>query len=757
MKALRAFLKTLAIDEKNNLIKIKRAKASMDHISNDTLQSIADSNCENIFAHLGLHREGGHSVVRCYLPACDRVEVIGYHDGHVITEMDRLHDAGIFSGIVPDDTERYRLRSFYGADSVEVEDPYRFPSTVGEQDLYLYGEGTHERAYHFLGAHLMTLDDVEGCRFTLWAPNALRVSVVGDFNFWDGRKHVMRKLIPCGVWEIFIPGVNAGTLYKYELKSNEGSLLPHKADPFGFFAQIPPAQASIVFNRGQYDWCDSDWQESRKHVNQHHQPISIYELHLGSWRRIPEEGNRYLNYREMAAQLIPYVKDMGFTHIQLMPVSEFPFDGSWGYQPVGLYAPTSRFGSPDDFKYFIDQCHQNEIAVLVDWVPGHFPTDSHGLGFFDGTPLYEHADSRQGFHPDWNTFIYNYGRKEVSNFLMANAIFWFDQYHVDGLRVDAVASMLYLDYSRDEGHWVPNAYGGRENLEAIDFIRLTNERVYKNFPNIMMIAEESTSWPGVSKPTNYGGLGFGFKWNMGWMNDSLEYISKEPVHRQFHHHDMTFSLYYAFSENFILPLSHDEVVHGKGSILGRMPGDAWQKFANLRAYYGFMWAHPGKKLLFMGSEFAQGAEWNHDTSLDWHQLEIPEHTGVQSLVRDLNSLYLSYPAMYENDSDEAGFEWIEADDHHNSIFCFIRKSGASGKAVIVVSNFTPVPREKYRLGVNSQGVYRELLNTDSTKYGGSGCGNAEFMYSQNVPWHYRNQSIEVSIPPLSTVFIELQE
>jgi len=726
----------------------------MDTITSDILQSIADSSCENIFAYLGKHEHGqGQLVIRCFLPSADGVVLLDY-DGREIAQMERLHSAGIFSVVVAEALSRYRLRAYFGSEQVELEDAYRFASTIGEQDLYLYGEGTHERAYEFLGAHLMTVDEVPGCRFAVWAPNALRVSVVGEFNFWDGRKHVMRNLVPGGVWEIFIPGVEANALYKYEMKSRDGSVLPHKVDPVGFFSQVPPEQASVVMDRGTYEWSDYVWQAKKQDWAQRNRPISIYEVHLGSWKRVPEEGNRFLTYRELAEQLIPYAKNMGFTHLQFMPVSEFPFDGSWGYQPVGMYAPTSRFGTPDDFKYLVDQCHQNELAVLIDWVPGHFPTDSHGLGVFDGTPLYEHADRRQGFHPDWNTFIYNYGRKEVANFLMANAIFWLDQYHIDGLRVDAVASMLYLDYSRDEGQWIPNAYGGRENLEAIDFIRLTNERVYKSFPDTLMIAEESTSWPGVSKPTNYGGLGFGYKWNMGWMNDSLEYMSKEAIHRQYHHHDMTFSLYYAFSENFILPLSHDEVVHGKGSILDRMPGDAWQKFANLRTYYG---GHPGKKLLFMGGEFAQGAEWCHDRSLDWHQLDIDAHAGVHELIRDLNTLYTSTPAMYENDFEEAGFEWIEADDRHNSIFAFIRRSRETGKCIIVVSNFTPVPREKYRIGVNQPGVYVERLNTDDGKYGGSGFGSDGVMHSQDVPpWHYREMSIEVNIPSLATLFIELR-
>lgn len=730
----------------------------MDKISDDILESIVNSDCEDIFAFLGRHQlDDSHSVVRAFLPDATSLTIIDASDGSVIAEARALHEAGIFSATFSASVSaQHKFSIQYDDVNVIAEDPYRFTSGINGEDLFLLGEGTHEKAYEFMGAHLRTVDGVDGCSFVVWAPNAKRVSVVGDFNFWDGRRHMMRKHIPSGLWEIFIPGVAAGALYKYEIRARNGALLPHKADPFGFAAQHPPAQASVVADLENYQWSDDAWHEKKAQWAGRDRPVSIYEVHLGSWRRVAEEGNRYLSYDELAEQLIPYAKDMGFTHLQLMPVSEFPFDGSWGYQPVGLYAPTSRFGEPNDFKRFVDRCHQADLAVLIDWVPGHFPTDAFGLGVFDGTPLYEHADSRQGFHPDWNTFIYNYGRKEVSNFLMANALFWLDKYHVDGLRVDAVASMLYLDYSRDEGAWIPNAFGGRENLDAIDFIRQTNERVYKNYPDSMMIAEESTSWPGVSKPTTYGGLGYGYKWNMGWMNDSLEYMSKDPVHRQYHHHDMTFSLYYAFSENFILPLSHDEVVHGKGSILDRMPGDAWQKFANLRAYYAFMWGHPGKKLLFMGCEFAQGPEWDHDSSLCWHQLETKEHQGVQTLIRDLNSLYTSNPAFYENDGDEIGFEWVEADDRHNSIFAFIRKSKATGRSVLMISNFTPAPRENYRVGVNQPGYYVEKLNSDSEVYGGTNMGNGGGVQSEDVSWHHRDHSIEITVPPLATVFFELQ-
>ena len=731
----------------------------MDSISEVVVQSIVDSECDDIFGYLGHHSlTESQDCIRIFSPNAHSVEIVSYDKHAVIAKAEKIHDGGLYSAVLDKlESRQYKIKyRFAEGDEHIAEDPYRFGSTIGEQDLYLFGEGTHESAYDMFGAQLSEQDGVQGCRFAIWAPNAKRVSVVGDFNYWDGRVHMMRKHIPSGIWEIFIPGVVEGAQYKYELKSPEGDLLPHKADPFGFYSQIPPEQASVVVNRHNYEWNDVAWKEKAHQYVGHDRPISIYEVHIGSWKRKFDEDNRYLDYRELAQELIPYVKEMGFTHIQLMPISEYPFDGSWGYQPVGLFAPTSRFGHPNDFKYFVDQCHQADLAVLIDWVPGHFPTDAHGLGRFDGTALYEHADSRQGFHPDWNTYIYNYGRNEVSGFLLANALFWLDEYHIDGLRVDAVASMLYLDYSRTEGEWLPNAYGGRENLEAIDFLRRVNERVYKKFPNVMMVAEESTAWPGVSKPTQFGGLGFGYKWNMGWMNDSLEYISKEPIHRQYHHHDMTFSLYYAFSENFILPLSHDEVVHGKGSILARMPGDKWQQFANMRAYYTFMWAHPGKKLLFMGGEIAQGPEWNHNESICWHQLDIPEHKGIQNLVRDLNRMYVDYPALYDNDYDSSGFEWIEADDHHNSVFVFIRKSANNERPLIIACNFTPVLREDYLIGVNQPGRYREIFNSDAAVYGGGNKGNDGEAHSQPAPWHYREHSISVTLPPLGAVIFEFQ-
>ncbi len=727
-------------------------------LSADVIDSIIDSRSDNVFAHLGLHRETetSHSV-RVFMPGAHSVSVVSYDGIDDLGELSRVHGDGLFVGEFSwKKPQKYLLKVINDSGEHLVEDCYRFPSLLNENDLYLLGEGSNENAYEFMGAQLRTVDGVDGCSFTVWAPNASRVSVIGDFNGWDGRRHMMRKLLGSGMWEIFIPGIQSGAQYKYELKDSHGHLLPHKADPYGFFAQVPPEQASVVADHNTYEWSDDEWLAKRSNSTKNDSAISVYEVHLGSWKRVPEQGARYLTYRELAVDLVNYVKDMGFTHLQLMPISEFPFDGSWGYQPVGMYAATSRFGNIDDFKFFIDTCHQNDIAVLIDWVPGHFPTDSHGLGRFDGTPLYEHSDARQGFHPDWNTYIYNYGRKEVSNYLMSNALFWLDKFHIDGLRVDAVASMLYLDYSRNEGEWIANRFGGRENLEAIDFLKDTNTRVFANYPDVMMVAEESTAWPGVSKPTYTGGLGFSFKWNMGWMNDSLDYVSKEPVHRMYHHHNMTFSLLYAFSENFILPLSHDEVVHGKGSILDRMPGDTWQKFANLRAYYGFMFAHPGKKLLFMGCEFGQGPEWDHDTSLCWHQLETSEHAGVQRLIKDLNGLYVENTALHDSDAEPAGFEWVEADDRHNSVFAFVRKSLVTGRQVLVVCNMTPVLREEYRVGVNSAGKYKEVMNTDAEIYGGSNQGNSGLVTSEEQEWHGRQRSIVVTIPPLATVVFEYE-
>ena len=724
-------------------------------ISAAELDSVVHAYHGNIFAVLGPHQmHNGNYAVRTFLPEASKVIVVDRENHSHIQVLNKIHPAGVFEGEASlRSRSQYKLEVHYGDNKTIVEDTYRFPSDLSPTDVYLFGEGTHEKLYRWLGAHLREIDGVKGTLFTVWAPNAKRVSVVGEFNFWDGRHHVMRHHAASGLWELFIPGVEADTLYKYEILSQSHGVLPLKADPMGFAAQHPPETASKVMAPSDFSWSDEQWLARKVEQGHRDQAVSIYEVHLGSWKRRGQQGEDYLTYLELADELIPYVQTLGFTHIQLMPISEFPFDGSWGYQPVGLYAPTSRFGSPDQFREFINRCHLAGIGVLIDWVPGHFPSDGHGLAFFDGSPLYEHADPRQGFHPDWNTYIYNYGRCEVANFLFSNALYWFDEFHIDGLRVDAVASMLYLDYSREADDWVPNVHGGRENLEAIALLKRVNQKVYEHYPNAMMVAEESTAWPGVSHPVYAGGLGFGYKWNMGWMNDSLRYMSNDPIHRRYHHHDMTFSLLYAFNENFMLPLSHDEVVHGKGSLLDKMPGDAWQKFANLRAYYGFMWAHPGKKLLFMGCEFAQGREWDHNSSLDWHLLdETHWHGGVQKLVEDLNHLYSSTPALYYDDCEARGFEWLDADDNGASVFAFARK--AHNDFVVVVSNMTPVLREGYRLGVPKLGFYKERLNTDAGIYGGSEKGNAGGVNAEAVSSHGRENSITITLPPLATVVFE---
>jgi 1,4-alpha-glucan branching enzyme len=600
----------------------------------------------------------------------------------------------------------------------------------------------------------MVLAGVAGVGFAVWAPNARRVSVVGDFNRWDGRRHPMRLRVECGVWELFIPGIKDGALYKYEIKARWGEVLPLKSDPFGFRAERPPSTASVVFdlNRGRAPE-DPTWPAIRQRINQRDAPISIYEVHLGSWRRKPEEGNRYLTYAEMGETLVPYVKEMGFTHVEILPPSEYPFDGSWGYQPTGLYAPTSRFGTPEEFRKLVGRFHEAGIGVLIDWVPGHFPSDAHGLAWFDGTALYEHADPRKGLHRDWDTLIYNYGRNEVANYLIANAIYWIREHGVDGLRVDAVASMLYLDYSRAPGEWIPNEFGGRENLEAIRFLRRTNEIVFAEGAGATTAAEESTAWPMVSRPTYLGGLGFGFKWNMGWMNDTLDYMSTDPLFRRYHHDRMTFGLLYAFSENFILPLSHDEVVHGKRSLLGKMPGDRWQRFANLRAYFAYMWTMPGKKLLFMGGEFAQDREWDHDISLDWHLTEDPMHRGVQRLVRDLNRLYRELPALHQLDCEPQGFEWIDCNDIEQSVFVWRRLGHRPEDEAVVAVNFTPVVRTGYRIGLSCAGVWRERLNSDAAEYGGSGIGNSGWLRAEPSSWQGRPCSAAITLPPLAAIVL----
>ena len=625
---------------------------------------------------------------------------------------------------------------------------------VTDFDMYLLGEGTHERTYEKMGAHLTELDGKKGVHFAVWAPNARAVSVMGEFNNWDSTTHRMNSS-DSGIWTLFIPELEEYTLYKYRVFTQSGEAFD-KADPYGFAMEQRPKTGSVVVNLDKYNWGDSDWVNNRTERQGLEKPMSIYEIHVGSWKRPQDEkwGKRYITYRELADQLIPYIVEMGFTHIELLPITEHPLDDSWGYQVLGFYAPTSRFGTPEDLMYFIDQCHQNGIGVILDWVPAHFPKDGAGLNFFDGTDLYSHTDPRQGEHKDWGTMIFNYDRREVHAFLMSNAMFWIDKYHFDGLRVDAVASMLYLDYSREEGEWVPNEYGGRENLGAINFLRKANESVHVNFPGVLTIAEESTAWPMVSRPAYMGGLGFSLKWNMGWMHDTLNYMSKEPVFRKYHQNDMTFSLLYAFNENFVLPLSHDEVVHGKGSLVNKMSGDEWQKFANLRAYYGFMWGHPGKKLLFMGGEFGQWQEWNFSNGLEWLALEAPNHSGVQNFMRDLNRLYKEEPALYEDDFEWTGFTWIDANDSDNSVFSFIRNAKYSDEFIVVISSYTPVVRHGYRIGVPKSGYYQEILNSDSSHYWGSNVGNAGGVVTEAIPSHGYEQSLVLTLPPLATLYLK---
>ncbi len=625
---------------------------------------------------------------------------------------------------------------------------------LSEFDLHLLAEGTHFRTYEKLGAHPGDLDGVTGVHFAVWAPNAERVSVVGDFNDWDSDRHPMTSRPEAGLWECFVPAIGPGALYRYRVASRVDAYVSDRADPYGFAAELRPLTASRVCDLSGYAWGDREWVEARAARNATDAPISIYEVHLGSWMRVPEEGRRWLTYREIAPKLADHVQAMGFTHVELLPVTEHPFDGSWGYQTVGYFAPTSRFGSPHDFMFFVDLLHQRGIGVILDWVPAHFPRDGHGLAYFDGTHLYEHADPRQGRQPDWDTLVFNYGRTEVRNFLVSNALFWFDRYHVDGLRVDAVASMLYLDYARPDGGWVANRYGGKENIEAIEFVRLLNERVYAEYPGAMMVAEESTSWGMVSRPTYVGGLGFGYKWNLGWMHDMLDYMSNDPIHRSFHHDRITFSILYAFTENFILPFSHDEVVHGKGSMIRKMPGDEWQKFANLRLLYGYMFTHPGKKLLFMGSEFGQWSEWWHETSLDWHLLQFAPHAGLMRWVRDLNTYYRGQPALFQVDSDPGGFEWVDCHDHERSVISFLRRGRDQGDIVLVVCNFTPVLRANYRVGVPSGGYWEETLNSDAPLYGGGGQGNMGSVEASPLPMHGRPHSLNLLLPPLGIVVLK---
>ena len=627
------------------------------------------------------------------------------------------------------------------------------PTLMTEDDLYLFNEGSHYRLYDKLGAHPMVVEGREGSHFAVWAPNAVELSVMGDFNGWSAAATPLRPRGQSGIWEGFVPAVGKSDLYKYHLVSRHGGYRVDKADPFAFHSQISPGTASVVWDL-DYEWGDGEWMARCSDRNSMSAPMAIYEIHLGSWMRVPEEGNRWLTYREMAPGLAEYLKRMNFTHVEFLPVMEHPFYGSWGYQTTGYFAPTSRYGTPQDFMYLIDHLHQQEIGVILDWVPSHFPTDEFALGYFDGTHLYEHADPRKGFHPDWNSFIFNYGRDEVRSFLLSSALFWLDKYHADALRVDAVASMLYLDYSRKAGEWIPNRYGGRENLEAIDFLHRFNQEVYKEHPDVQTVAEESTAWPKVSRPIYDGGLGFGMKWDMGWMHDTLNYMSLDPIYRKHHHNELTFRMVYAFTENFILPLSHDEVVHGKSSLLGKMPGDDWQKFANLRLLFGYMWSQPGKKLLFMGGEFGQWAEWNHDASLDWHLLQFAPHAELSRWVADLNHLLREEPALHQLDFEPAGFEWISGDDAQNSVLCYLRKGSAPGDTLLVVCNFTPVPRHNYRVGAPAGGVWRELLNSDAQEYGGSGQGNLGGVEAAPIPYHGQTHSLVLTLPPLGILFFK---
>jgi 1,4-alpha-glucan branching enzyme len=721
------------------------------------------------FSLLGPHPVSGGWAIRFFLPWADEASISLNSPGAErppmvtakVVDATKLRPEGFFEATFLSGSTTapapgsYKIHytTHYG-EAHEVYDPYAFPYTISEFDLYLMGEGRHYDTYEKLGAHVTTHESVAGVHFAVWAPSAQRVSVVGDFNRWDGRVNVMRPRGSSGIWELFLPELGEGAVYKYEIIGPHGNMLPLKADPYGFRSEVRPNTGSMVARLDTHNWKDADWLSRRTSKKWLDAPISIYEVHLGSWRKVPEDHNRWLTYRELGDQLIPYVKELGYTHIELLPIMEHPYDGSWGYQTIGYFAATSRFGSPGDFMDFIDRCHQADIGVLLDWTPAHFPRDTHGLSQFDGTHLYEHSDPRQGSHPDWGTLVYNYGRNEVRNYLISNALFWFDKYHIDGLRVDAVASMLYLDYSRKEGQWVPNKFGGRENLEAIEFLKRLNEVAHGKFPGVLTIAEESTSWPSVSRPTYLGGLGFSLKWNMGWMNDTLKYFSANPIHRKYEHNKLTFSLIYAFTENFLLPFSHDEVVHGKNSLLHKMPGDLWQQFANLRLLYSYQYGHPGKKLLFMGQEFAQRAEWSEARSLDWHLLQHDSHRGVQHLVADLNHFYAAEPALHEVDFDWPGFEWIDANDGDNSVLSFIRRGRTPGDFLVVVLNATPVPRQGYRIGVPEAGAYRELFNSDADRYGGSNVGNLGAVHAEPIAHSGRPYSLELTLPPLAALYLK---
>jgi 1,4-alpha-glucan branching enzyme len=711
------------------------------------LRRVIEARHHDPFAVLGRHRQGDQIVVRAYIPDAGQVMIAeGQH------RMPRIGDTDLFEwrGRPGDIPQHYRLiwRDAEHREQI-AHDPYCFPPQVSDYDLHLFAEGKHWHAYRFLGGRCHQVEGVAGALFAVWAPSAERVSVVGDFNRWDGRRHPMRVRGNSGVWELFIPDLLApGALYKFEIRNRESGMVLLKSDPYGQRFELRPQTASVLPDPTPYEWRDQDWLQRRQHVDWQHAPMSVYEVHLGSWQRGPE--GEFLNYRELAGRLVDYVQEMGFSHIELLPITEHPYDPSWGYQTTGYYTPTARYGSPDDFRYFVDLCHQHDIGVFLDWVPAHFPKDAHGLARFDGSPLYEHEDPRRGEHLDWFTLIYNYSRNEVKNFLLSSAMYWLEEFHLDGLRVDAVASMLYLDYSRTD--WVPNEYGGRENLEAIEFLRELNAALHAAHPGLLMMAEESTAWPQVSRPVHLGGLGFDIKWNMGWMNDTLSYMSHEPIHRKYHQDMLTFSMLYAFTENFLLPFSHDEVVHGKGSMLTKMPGDEWQRFANLRLLYTYMYTHPGKKLLFMGCEFGQGTEWDSARTLDWYVLDYPVHRGLQAAVKDLNQLYHHSPALYHYEFEWQGFEWIDCHDAEQSVLSFLRKN--EDELLIIVVNFTPIPRHHYRIGVPEPGVYREIFNSDSVLYGGSNLGNGAIPpVAENWPWMDRPYSISLTLPPLAGIIL----
>jgi 1,4-alpha-glucan branching enzyme len=717
-------------------------------VSSQAIDLLLRGELSDPHSFLGVHATDRGAVVRAWRP--DATAITCLQDGAPIAELEKVHKAGLFEARVERHLDDYRFEvSYPDGRKYSIKDPYSFPPALGEIDLHLIGEGRHRRLHTKLGAHVQMMEGVSGTAFAVWAPGGRGVSVVGDFNHWDGRLHPMRSMGSSGVWELFLPDVDVGSRYKYEIRSQDGRLLL-KADPFAAFAEVPPGTASVVFATS-YSFTDREWMSRRPRFDVLGSPLSIYEVHLGSWRRSPE--GHPMSYRDLAPQLASYCSDMGFTHVELLPVAEHPFGGSWGYQVSSYFAPSARFGTPDDFRFLVDTLHGEGIGVIVDWVPAHFPKDDWALARFDGTALYEHLDPRRGEHPDWGTLIFNYGRNEVRNFLISNALYWIEDFHIDGLRVDAVASMLYLDYSRKEGEWVPNEYGGRENLEAIDFMRELNTVVHGEHPGVLMIAEESTAWPGVTRPVHLGGLGFGLKWNMGWMHDTLNYFSKDPIHRRYHHSNLTFSLIYAYSENFVLPLSHDEVVHGKGSLVNKMPGDRWQQLANLRSLLAYMWAHPGKQLLFMGGEIAQSQEWSHDGSIDWELLDYPEHAGIQKLVADLNRTYKGIPALWERDSSPEGFRWIDANDADNNVLSFYRVSADDDGHLVCVCNLSPLVREGFRVGLPKEATYTEVLNTDSDRYGGTNVGNMGRVRSNREPWHGLPHSAPLTLPPLAVVWL----